>query len=380
MPRIFVPLESAVGETRVAATPETIKKFVAVGSEVFVEKGAGASAGFSDESYKRVGGQLVLQNDQDLLKKVDIVLCVNTPNTKFLEKLNPGTLLIGLLNPYSNKPLVKALEALSLSAIALELLPRISRAQSSDALSSQANIAGYKAVLLAASALDRYFPMLMTAAGTVQPAKVVVLGAGVAGLQAIATAKRLGAVVFVSDIRPAVQEQVESLGARFIALPEIKEKPSESGGYASQASEEFLTEQRNILKEQLAESDVAICTAQIPGKRAPLLINDEMLDAMRPGAVIVDLAASQGGNCSGTKSGETISRKGVKIIGTSDLPCTVANHSSALYSRNLLSLLQPIIENGEIILNTEDELIDGSLISKDGDIRKHEILGPGAIE
>ncbi len=378
--RIFVPLESAVGETRVAATPETIKKFIAAGSEVFVQKNAGISAGFSDESYKHVGGEIALHNDEDLLKKVDIVLCVNTPETQFLEKLKPGTLLIGLLSPYENNSLLKILESKGLSALALELLPRISRAQSSDALSSQANIAGYKAVLLAASALDRYFPMLMTAAGTVQPAKVVVLGAGVAGLQAIATAKRLGAVVFVSDIRPAVKEQVESLGARFIDLPEVIEKPSEAGGYAGQASQEFLEAQRNLLKEQLAESDVAICTAQVPGKKAPLLINEEMLDVMRPGSVIIDLAVSQGGNCTGSKYGETIYRKGVKLIGASDLPCTVANHSSALYSRNLLSLLESIIVNGEIILNTEDELIDGSLISKDGDIRKHDILNTGAVK
>ncbi len=252
MPRILIPIESVDGETRVAATPETTKKFISEGFNVLVQQGAGESAGFSNESFQKAGAELFLQNDVDLLKKVDVVLCINTPSNDFLSKLKPGTLLIGLLNPYSNFDLAQSLESFRLSAIALELLPRISRAQSADALSSQANIAGYKAVLLAASSLDRYFPMLMTAAGTVQPAKVVILGAGVAGLQAVATAKRLGAVVYVSDIRPAVREQVESLGARFIDLPEISEKPTEAAGYARQTSEEFLVAQRKLLKKPIS--------------------------------------------------------------------------------------------------------------------------------
>ncbi len=378
MSRIFVPLESAPRETRVAVTPETVKKFTALGCLVFVEEGAGVSAGFWDEAYRDAGAELVQKDNQKIFSEINTVLCVQQPKADFLSKLSKGTLLVGLLSPYGNNILAKNLESGNLSALALELLPRISRAQSADALSSQANISGYKSILLAASALDRYFPMLMTAAGTVQPAKVIILGAGVAGLQAIATAKRLGAVVFVSDIRPAVKEQVESLGAKFINPPEISEKPSESGGYAKQVSEEFLLAQRQKLIEHLADVDVAICTAQVPGKKAPRLIDEEMLDQMRPGSVVVDLAVEQGGNCAATKSRETVLRKGVKLIGASDLPCSVPNHASALYARNLLALLDPLITNGELVLNTEDELIKGSLISKDGVIRCPEVFLDGA--
>ena len=377
MVRIFIPLESAPRETRVAGTPETVKKLISLGCSVFLEKGAGLLAGFLDEAYLKVGAELVELNDQKIISQCHVLLCVQKPKSEFLAKLTSGCLIIGLLEPYGNKSLGNSLEAGGLSAIALELLPRISRAQSSDALSSQANIGGYKAVLLAASALDRYFPMLMTAAGTVQPAKVVVLGAGVAGLQAVATAKRLGAVVYVSDIRPAVKEQVESLGARFIDPPKITEKPGESGGYAREVSDEFLLAQRQQLSDHLSESDVAICTAQVPGKKAPRLIDEKMLDRMRPGSVVVDLAVDQGGNCSSTKARETVLRKGVKLIGASDLPSSVPNHASSLYSRNLLALINPLITNGELILNTEDELIKGSLISKDGVIRFPEVLFSG---
>jgi NAD(P) transhydrogenase subunit alpha len=280
--------------------------------------------------------------------------------------------------PYANAALATTLEQAGLSAMALELLPRISRAQSADALSSQANIAGYKSVLLASSALDRYFPMLMTAAGTVQPAKVVILGAGVAGLQAVATARRLGAVVYVSDIRPAVKEQVESLGARFIEPPETDDKPAESGGYAKQASDAFLAAQRQQLSDQLAEADVAICTAQVPGRRAPRLISEDMLDRMRPGAVVVDLAVAQGGNCAETVPGQTVDRKGVKLIGGNDLPCTVPNHASALYARNLVALLEPTMKDGQFSLDLDDELIAGCLIAQDGSIRRGDVLTPGA--
>ena len=375
--RFLIPVESAPLETRVAASPETVKKFQALGCKVFIERGAGISAGFSDESFDKVGAQLVPVGDNEAWSTAKVLLCVQKPKDEFLERLSKGALVIGLLTPYGNDSLSQSLKSNDLSALALELLPRISRAQSCDALSSQANIAGYKSVLLGASALDRYFPMLMTAAGTVQPAKVVVLGAGVAGLQAVATAKRLGAVVFVSDIRPVVKEQVESLGGRFIEPPEIDEKPSEVSGYATQASEEFLLAQRQKLSDHLAEADVAICTAQVPGKKAPRLIDESMLDRMRPGSVVVDLAVSQGGNCFGTKPRETIDREGVKLIGASDLPCSVPNHASSLYARNLLALINPMITNGEIIINTEDELIKGALISLDGVIRYPELFSAG---
>ena len=378
LPRLFIPVETAAAETRVAASPETVKKFISLGCSVAIERGAGASAGFVDSAYSDAGAEVVAVGDGQAWSQADLLLCVQTPEPSNLAKLRRGAVVVGLLSPYSNEALATSLQAGGLSAMALELLPRISRAQSADALSSQANIAGYKAVLLGSAALDRYFPMLMTAAGTVQPAKVVILGAGVAGLQAVATARRLGAVVFVSDIRPAVKEQVESLGARFIEPPETDDKPAESGGYAKQASEAFLAAQRQQLSDQLAEADVAICTAQVPGRRAPRLISEDMLDRMRPGSVVVDLAVAQGGNCADTKPSQTVDRKGVKLIGANDLPCTVPNHASALYSRNLLALLEPTLKDGQFNLDAEDELIAGCLIAHDGSIRRGDVLTPGA--
>ncbi len=377
MLRVLIPIESAEGETRVAATPETVKKLSSKGFSVFIQKGAGVSAGYLDHKYVEAGAEIFSDITGDSLKNFDLCLCVNSPSNEFLLKLKSGSLIVGLLAPYGNQSLAKSLQKAGLSALSLELLPRISRAQSCDALSSQANVSGYKAVLLGASALDRYFPMLMTAAGTVQPAKVVVLGAGVAGLQAIATAKRLGAVVFVSDIRPEVKEQVESLGARFLDPPDLTEVPSQSGGYAKQVSEDFLLAQREKLSAQLADADVAICTAQVPGKRAPRLIDEDMLDRMRPGSVVVDLAVSQGGNCACTKVGQTLKRNGVTLIGASDLACSIPNHASALYSRNLLSLIDPLVDENKLLLDEEDELVNGALISKDGVIRHTNVFNLG---
>ena len=378
LPRLLIPVESTPGETRVAATPDTVKKFVSLGCSVAVECGAGTPSGYLDEAYAEQGADLIETEDASAWSQADVLLCVQSPSAAILARLRQGALVVGLLSPYANEELTAALKRSGLSAMALELLPRISRAQSADALSSQANIAGYKSVLLASAALDRYFPMLMTAAGTVQPAKVVILGAGVAGLQAVATARRLGAVVYVSDIRPAVKEQVESLGARFIEPPEMEDKPSESGGYAKQASDAFLAAQRQQLSDQLAEADVAICTAQVPGRRAPRLISEDMLDRMRPGAVVVDLAVAQGGNCADTVPGQTVDRKGVKLIGGNDLPCSVPNHASALYARNLVALLEPTLKDGVLSLDPEDELIAGCLIAQDGTIRRGDVLTPGA--
>ena len=378
LPRLLIPVESTPGETRVAATPDTVKKFVSLGCSVAVECGAGTPSGYLDEAYAEQGADLIEKGDTSAWGQADVLLCVQSPSAATLARLRQGALVVGLLSPYANEELTAALKRSGLSAMALELLPRISRAQSADALSSQANIAGYKSVLLASAALDRYFPMLMTAAGTVQPAKVVILGAGVAGLQAVATARRLGAVVYVSDIRPAVKEQVESLGARFIEPPEMEDKPSESGGYAKQASDAFLAAQRQQLSDQLSEADVAICTAQVPGRRAPRLISEDMLDRMRPGAVVVDLAVAQGGNCADTVPGKTVDRKGVKLIGGNDLPCSVPNHASALYARNLVALLEPTLKDGVLSLDPEDELIAGCLIAQDGTIRRGDVLTPGA--
>ena len=378
MPILLIPVETAAGETRVAASPETVRKFTALGCRVVLEKGAGQESGYLDQAYVEAGAELVCRGDSSAWSQADVLLCVQSPSGTALSQLRRGSLVVGLLAPYANAELAGVLHQAGLSAMALELLPRISRAQSADALSSQANIAGYKAVLLASAALDRYFPMLMTAAGTVQPARVVILGAGVAGLQAVATARRLGAVVYVSDIRPAVKEQVESLGARFIDPPEMEDKPAESGGYAKQASDAFLAAQRQQLSDQLAEADVAICTAQVPGRRAPRLISEDMLDRMRPGAVVVDLAVAQGGNCAETVSSQTVDRNGVKLIGANDLPCTVPNHASAMYARNLLALLQPTLKDGQLSLDSEDELIAGCLISHDGTIRRGDVLTPEA--
>ena len=378
LPRLLIPVESTPGETRVAATPDTVKKFISLGCSVAVECGAGTPSGYLDEAYAEQGADLIEKGDMSAWGQADVLLCVQSPSAATLARLRQGALVVGLLSPYANEERTAALKRSGLSAMALELLPRISRAQSADALSSQANIAGYKSVLLASAALDRYFPMLMTAAGTVQPAKVVILGAGVAGLQAVATARRLGAVVYVSDIRPAVKEQVESLGARFIEPPEMEDKPSESGGYAKQASDAFLAAQRQQLSDQLAEADVAICTAQVPGRRAPRLISEDMLDRMRPGAVVVDLAVAQGGNCADTVPGQTVDRKGVKLIGGNDLPCSVPNHASALYARNLVALLEPTLKDGVLSLDPEDELIAGCLIAQDGTIRRGDVLTPGA--
>ncbi len=374
MTKILIPIETASGERRVSATPSAVKKLKGLGCEVFVESSAGELSGFNDTLYKESGGEIVSKSNINIWENADIVFCVQPPSESNLSKLKKGTILLGLLNPYANEKLQKTITNQKISALSMELLPRISRAQSSDVLSSQANIAGYKAVLLAASELDRYFPMLMTAAGTVQPAKVVVLGGGVAGLQAVATAKRLGAIVFVSDIRPAVKEQVESLGARFIELPEIDEKPGESGGYAKAVTPEFLSKQKATLTKYLSEADVAVCTAQVLGKKAPVLIDSHMIEKMRPGAVVIDLAVSQGGNCEGTKSNETIIRNGVKLIGAGELPSSVPYDASTLYAKNLTSLITPFIKDGVINLDKEDELISGCLLSNEGVILQNKVF------
>ena len=374
MTKILIPIETASGERRVSATPSAVKKLKGLGCEVFVESSAGELSGFNDILYKESGGEIVSKSNINIWENADVVFCVQPPSESNLSKLKKGAILLGLLNPYANEKLQRTITSKKISALSMELLPRISRAQSSDVLSSQANIAGYKAVLLAASELDRYFPMLMTAAGTVQPAKVVVLGGGVAGLQAVATAKRLGAIVFVSDIRPAVKEQVESLGARFIELPEIDEKPGESGGYAKAVTPEFLSKQKATLTKYLSEADVAVCTAQVLGKKAPVLIDSHMIEKMRPGAVVIDLAVSQGGNCEGTKSNETIIRNGVKLIGAGELPSSVPYDASTLYAKNLTSLITPFIKDGVINLDKEDELISGCLLSNEGVILQNKVF------
>jgi len=373
--RFLVPREHSPGEKRVAATPETVRRLLGKGVTVKVQQGAGAAAGFRDDDFLAVGAELGPEEGLPW-EEADGVLCVQAPPAESLQRLRPGALLVGLLSPYGATDLAETLNGREASAIALELLPRISRAQSMDVLSSQANIAGYKAVVLAAAALDRYVPMLMTAAGTIQPSRVLVLGAGVAGLQAIATAKRLGGVVYVSDVRAAAKEQVESLGGRFIDPPELEDKPAEEGGYAKAASEAFLAAQRQQLADQLALADMVICTALVPGRTAPRLISEEMLDGMRPGAVVVDLAVAQGGNCFGTVAGQTVERRGVQLIGADALPSSVPNHASALYARNVAALIEHLLVEEELRLDPEDAILAGCLLTHGGTCRREDVVYP----
>lgn len=377
--QLLIPRERRPGETRVAATPETVHRLCARGLQLLLEEDAGAAAGFSDQAYAEAGASL-LPPGHPAWAEADVVLCVHPPEPEQLQQLRSGALLMGLLAPYGAHAMARQLNSRQVSALALELLPRISRAQTMDVLSSQANIAGYKAVLVAAAALNRYVPMLMTAAGTIQPARALILGAGVAGLQAVATARRLGAVVTVSDVRPAAREQVESLGGRFLAPPEQEEAPAEQGGYAKAASEAFLEAQRQQLCEQLALADMVICTAQVPGRAAPRLISEAMLDHLRPGSVVVDLAVGQGGNCAATLPGEVVERNGVILIGADALPCSVAHHASALYARNLAALLEHLLDSppatpGAIQLDQSDPILAGCLLTHAGASLRSDVLG-----
>jgi NAD(P) transhydrogenase subunit alpha len=376
--KLLIPREWSAGEKRVAVTPETVRRLQGRRIEIEVERGAGEAAGFPDPLFNAIGASVV---DSDSLDwgGADGVLCVQPPAPAALERMREGALLVGLLAPHGAQELTRLLNQRSISAIALELLPRISRAQSMDVLSSQANIAGYKAVLLAAAELDRYVPMLMTAAGTIQPARVLILGAGVAGLQALATARRLGGVVYVSDVRAAAKEQVESLGGRFLDPPSEQDLPSEKGGYATQASEAFLSAQRQQLAEQLALADMVICTAQVPGRPAPRLITEDMLDRMRPGAVVVDLAVAQGGNCAGTLPGETVLRSGVRLIGAEALPSSVPNHASALYARNVAALIEHLVHEEEgLRLDLNDPIVEACLFTHAGACRRDDVVQTGA--
>lgn len=372
--KILIPREVAPGERRVAVTPETVRRLQAKGFDLYVESGAGEAAGFPDGLYNAIGAS-VLPSEQLDWEEASGVLSVQPPSREVLNRMRPGALLVGMLAPHGAQELTEVLNSRTISAIALELLPRISRAQSMDVLSSQANIAGYKAVLLAAAALDRYVPMLMTAAGTIQPARALILGAGVAGLQALATARRLGAVVYVSDVRPAAKEQVESLGGRFLEPPTEQERPSEKGGYATQASEAFLAAQRAQLSEQLALADMVICTAQVPGRPAPRLLSEDMLDRLRPGSVVVDLAVAQGGNCAGTVPGQTVIRSGVRLIGADALPSSVPNHASALYARNVSALMEHLTTDDQgLHLDLDDPIVDACLLTHAGLCRRNDVV------
>ena len=358
--RIAVPRESAPGERRVALVPDAVSKLVAAGFEVAVERGAGLEAGFADEAYGAAGASVV--GREELYGAAAAVVRVAPPNVDEVAALAPGTVLIGFLNPLGDPTGIERLSARGVEAFALESVPRITRAQSMDALSSQSTVAGYKAVILAADRLPRLFPLLMTAAGTVAPAKVLVLGAGVAGLQAIATARRLGAVVSAFDTRPVVQEQVESLGATFLDLG-VRGSETE-GGYAVELSAEQQARQQAALEDRLAEMDVVVTTALIPGRPAPRLIPATAVERMRPGSVIVDLAAEAGGNCELTEPGAEIVRSGVTVVGLTNLAATMPYHASQLYARNVSALLQHLAPNGELALDFADEITAGACVTR----------------
>jgi len=359
------PKELTHDERRVALTPDTATKLIAAKLQVAVQAGAGAGAFIPDAAYEAAGVK-VLSHAADLLQDADVVLKVQAPMPSEVELLRKGSVLISFLQPATQGDIVKALAARGVTAFSLELLPRISRAQSMDALSSQASAAGYKAVLMAADRIGKLFPMMMTAAGTVAPTRVLVMGAGVAGLQAIATARRLGAVVSAYDVRPAVKEEVQSLGATFIEL--ALETQEGEGGYAKEQSEEFLRKQRQLIGEHIAKSDVVITTAAVPGRRAPLLVTGEMVRGMRPGSVIVDLAAETGGNVELTVAGEEVDVNGVTIIGTRNIPSTMALTTSQLYARNVANLLLHLVKDGAINLDFTDDITKGSCVTHGGEI------------
>jgi NAD(P) transhydrogenase subunit alpha len=379
---VAVPREISSGERRVALVPDAVKQLVGKGLDVVVERGAGAGAGFDDAAYERAGAKL----DSDaraLLARADVVLKVQAPTARpdgshEIDALRPGTVLVGFLRPLDAPELARRLAAAKVTAFAVELVPRITRAQAMDALSSMSSLAGYRAVLLAAEALPRIFPMLVTAAGTIAAARVLVIGAGVAGLQAIATARRLGAIVEAYDTRPAVKEQVESLGARFVEL-ELDTKDAEgAGGYARAQSEEFYARQRELLAKRVAAADVVITTALVPGQRAPVLIEESAVRGMRPGSVIVDLAAEKGGNCACTEADRPVLAHGVRILGPTNLPSDLATNASQMYARNLVTLLLHLVRDGRIALDLEDEITRGALLTHEGAITNEAVRARAA--
>ncbi len=365
---VAVPKERREGETRVAASPETVKKLTGLGLDVRIEAGAGAAAMMRDSAYREAGAEVV-SSEAEVLKDADIVLKVQRPLDDELTLMKRGALLIGMLAPYADASAADKYAKAGLTAFAMELIPRISRAQAMDVLSSQSNLAGYKAVIDAAATFGRAMPMMMTAAGSIAPARVMVLGAGVAGLQAIATAKRLGAIVSATDVRPAAKEQVESLGATFVMVESEEAAEAETaGGYAKEMSADYQRRQAELVAETLKKQDMAICTALIPGRKAPLLITEDMVRSMKPGSVIVDLAVEQGGNCALSVPGEVVDVDGVTILGHRNVPGRLASDASALYARNLVNFLTPLInsENGAIDIDWDDEIITGTALTRDG--------------
>lgn len=373
--KIAIPTERRAHEKRVAATPDTVKKYRALGLDVVLERGAGDASRYPDSQYEDAGATIA-PDAASTLKDADIVLKVQRPTTSAegadeLALMKRGAKLVAILSPYQATEQVAAYAAAGVDAFAMEFMPRITRAQSMDVLSSQSNLAGYRAVLEAAYEFGRAMPMMMTAAGTVAPARIFVMGAGVAGLQAIATARRLGAIVSATDVRMAAKEQVESLGATFVMVDSEEMKNAEtSGGYAKEMSEDFKKRQAELVAETIKKQDIVITTALIPGRKAPILVDDAMVASMKPGSIIVDLAVEQGGNCTKAKPGEVVEVNGVKIIGHMNIPSRLATDASALYAKNLLNFLTPLVdkETNGLKINWEDEIITGTALTRDGQV------------
>lgn len=374
--KIAVAKEIEVSERRVSLIPDTVAKLVKQGLEILVESGAGEKAYFTDADYEAAGAKII-SDAATLWGEADILLKVSPPKDREdgrseIDLLKSGAVLISFLNPLGNPVIAEKLAERQITALSMELIPRTTRAQTMDALSSQASLAGYKTVLLAAAALPKYFPMLTTAAGTIRPAKIFIMGAGVAGLQAIATARRLGAVVEAFDIRPAVKEEVQSLGAKFVEV-KLEEETVAAGGYAKEISEDSKKRTQELVAEHVKNADVVITTAQVPGKKAPQLVTEEMVRAMKPGAVIVDLAAEQGGNCACTEAGKDIVWNGITIIGPINLPSSMPVHASQLYAKNITSLMQLIIKEKVLQMNFEDDIVNAACITHAGEITNQRV-------
>ena len=372
--QISVIKEENKNEQRVSSTPDAIKLLERLGAEVLVEKGAGELSGYGDEMYISSGAKIV---DHSTCFQSDIFLCVRMPSQDSINQMKKGSILIGILNPYENKNYFSDLNNNNITSCCMELIPRISRAQSMDVLSSQSNLAGYKSIIDAAEKFGKAFPMMMTAAGRINPAKVMILGVGVAGLQAIATAKRLGAVVSATDVRSATKEQVESLGGKFIMVDDEESKESEtSGGYAKEMSEEYKKKQAVLIAETVAKQDIIICTALIPGRTAPVLISEEMVNSMARGSIIVDLAVESGGNCPLSRVDEIVEHNGVKIMGYSNVPGRVAKDASSLYAKNIVNFLTLIInkEEKKINIDWEDEIINSVVLTHNGKVKLDKFI------
>ena len=363
---IGVLRETVAGETRIAVVPEVIAKYQSLGATVVIEQGAGSSARIPDELF---GEAELSPNPQGILSRSDVLLKVQPPTADEISELKPGAIVAGFMQAYKQHPMVQQLCDKKITSFAMELVPRISRAQSMDALSSQASAAGYKAVLIAADTLDKFVPMLTTAAGTIRPSQFLIIGAGVAGLQAIATAKRLGAVVEAFDVRSATREQVESLGARFVDTGVSAEG---EGGYARELTAEEQAQQQEVLNEHIAKADAVITTAAVPGRPAPRIISAAAVNAMQSGSVIIDLGAESGGNCELTQAGETVDHNGVRIIGPVNLPAELARHASEMYARNLFNFLSPAIQDGALNIDWDDEVFAGAVLTHDGAIKDEQ--------